>query len=94
MTSSTLERERDKTAGSATISGPLGAHPVETGLGAAGGGVAADALFGTVGREDAVAGVADGGLAGTTIAESIDPKAVITITLSSGCEARTARSRS
>jgi len=72
---STLERERDKTAGAAAISGPLGAHPVETGLDSAAGGVAADALFGTVGREDAVAGVVDGGLAGTTIAESIEPAA-------------------
>ena len=53
--------------------GPLGAHPVETELGSAAGGVAADALFGTVGREDAVAGVVDDGLAGTTIAESIEP---------------------
>jgi hypothetical protein len=35
MTSSTLERERDKTSGTATISGPLGARPVVTGLGAA-----------------------------------------------------------
>ena len=70
MTSSTLERERDKTAGATPISGPLGAHPVETGIS-----VVADALFGTVGREDAVAGVADGGLAGNTIAESIDPAA-------------------
>jgi hypothetical protein len=75
MTSSTLERERDKTAGAATISGPLGAHPVETGLSAAAGGVAADALFGTVGREDAVAGALGSGLAGNTIAESIDPAA-------------------
>ncbi len=73
MTSSTLEREPDKTAGAATISGPLGAHPVETGL--RGGGVAADALFGTVGREDAVAGVVDDGFAGNKIAESIDPAA-------------------
>ena len=75
MTSTTLERERDKTAGAATISGPLGAHPVETGLSAAAGGVAADALFGTVGREDAVAGALGSGLAGNTIAESIDPAA-------------------
>ena len=75
MTSSTLERERDKTAGAAPISGPLGAHPVETGLSATAGGVAADALFGTVGREDAVAGALGSGLAGNTIAESIDPAA-------------------
>jgi hypothetical protein len=71
MTSSTLERERDKTAGAATISGPLGAHPVETGLSAAAGGVAADALFGPVGREGAVAG----DVVGNKIAESIDPAA-------------------
>jgi hypothetical protein len=58
MTSSTLERERDRTAGAA----------------AAGGG-AADALLGTVGREDAVAGAVGGGLAGSKIAESIDPAA-------------------
>jgi len=75
MTSSTLERERDKTAAAATISGPLGGHPVETGLSAAAGGVAADAVFGTVGREDAVAGALGSGLAGNTIAESIDPAA-------------------
>ena len=67
---STLERERDKTAGAATIPGPLGAHPVETGLGSAAGGVAADALFETVGREGA-----PGTVAGTTIDESIDPAA-------------------
>ena len=48
MTSSTLERERDKTSG-----------------------VAADPLFGTVGREGAVAG----DVAGNTIDESIDPAA-------------------
>jgi hypothetical protein len=71
MTSSTLERERDKTAGAATISSPLGAHPVGTGLGAVAGGVAADALFGTVGREGAVAG----DVVGNKIAESIDPAA-------------------
>jgi hypothetical protein len=75
MTSSTLERERDKTADATPISGPLGAYPVETELSAAAGGIAADAVFGTVGREDAVAGVMDGGLAGNTIAESIDPAA-------------------
>ena len=75
MISSTLERERDKTADAATISGPLGADPVETGVGATAGGVAADALFGTVGREDAVAGVVDDGFAGNKIAESIDPAA-------------------
>ena len=67
---STLERERDKTAGAATIPGPLGAHPVETGHGSAAKGVAADALFETVGREGA-----PGTVAGTTIDESIDPAA-------------------
>ena len=75
MTSSTLERERDKTAGAAPIPGPLGAHPVGAGLSAAAGGVVADAVFGTVGREDAVAGALGSGLAGNTIAESIDPAA-------------------
>ena len=73
MISSTLERERDKTADAATISGPLGADPVETGVGATAGGGAADAVFGTVGREDAVAGAAGSGSAGNTFAESIDP---------------------
>jgi hypothetical protein len=34
MASSTLEHERDKTAGKATMSSPLGAHAVGTGLGA------------------------------------------------------------
>ena len=71
ITSGTLERERGKTAGAAPISGPLGAHPVGTGLSAAVGGVAADAVFGTVGREGRVAGA----VAGNTIAESIDPVA-------------------
>ena len=67
---STLERERDKTAGAATIPRPLGAHPVETGTGLTPGGVAPDALFETVGREGA-----PGTVAGTTIDESIDPAA-------------------
>ena len=75
MTTNSLERERENTASGPPIPGLLGAHPVETGLGPAAGGVAADALFGTVGREDAVAGVVDGGLAGNTIAESIEPAA-------------------
>ena len=70
MTSSTLKHERDKTAGATTIAGPPGAHPVGTGLGAAPKGVEADAPFGTVGREGAVAGEA-----GSTIAESIDTAA-------------------
>ena len=73
MTNSTLERERDITAHAAPISSLLDAHPVETALSAAAGGVPADAVFGTVGREDAVAGAAGSGSAGNTFAESIDP---------------------
>ena len=71
MTSSILERELDKTAGAATISGSLHVPPVGTGLEAAAGDVAADASFGTVGRE----GTAGSAVAGNAIAESIDPAA-------------------
>ena len=71
MTSSTVKHEQDKAAGAAPISRPLGANPVGTEPGAAAGGVAAETVFGTVGREGAVAG----GGAGKTIAESIDPAA-------------------
>ena len=48
MTITTLERERNKTANPTPTPGPLGAHPVGTGLGAAAGGAAAGALAGTV----------------------------------------------
>jgi len=73
MTNSTLERERDITAHAAPISSLLDAHPVETALSAAAGGVAADVVFGTVGREDGAAGAVAGGLAGNKFADSIDP---------------------
>ena len=80
MTSTTLERERNKTANPPLTPGPLGAHPVGTGLGAAAGGAAAGALAGTVAGPvgtvvGAVAGAVVGGLAGNAIATSIDPTA-------------------
>ena len=80
MTSTTLERERTKTANPPPTQGPLGAHPVGTGLGAAAGGAAAGALAGTVAGPvgtviGAVAGAVAGGLAGNAIATSIDPTA-------------------
>jgi hypothetical protein len=80
MTKSTLELERDKTENRDPASGPLGAHPVGTGLGAAAGGAAAGALAGTMAGPvgtvvGAVAGAVVGGLAGNQIAKSIDPTA-------------------
>ncbi|WP_435009620.1 hypothetical protein P12x_000878 [Tundrisphaera lichenicola] len=62
------------------ISGEPGAHPVGTGLGAAGAGAAAGAVGGAVGGPigaavGAVVGAVAGGLAGKGIAESIDPTA-------------------
>ena len=80
MTNTTLELDRNKTAKPDPASGPLGAHPVGTGLGAAAGGAAAGALAGTVAGPvgtvvGAVAGAVAGGLAGKAIARSIDPTA-------------------
>jgi len=80
MTSTTLERERNKTANPPLTPGPLGAHPVGTGLGAAAGGAAAGALAGTVAGPvgtviGAVAGAVAGGVAGNKIAKAIDPTA-------------------
>ena len=80
MTNSTLERDRNKTAKPDLASGPLGAHPVGTGLGAVAGGAAAGALAGTVAGPvgtavGAVAGAVAGGLAGKEIATAIDPTA-------------------
>ena len=80
MTNTTLELDRNKTAKPDPASGPLGAHPVGTGLGAAAGGAAAGALAGTVAGPvgtvaGAVAGAVAGGLAGNAIAKSIDPTA-------------------
>jgi hypothetical protein len=80
MTNTTLELDRNKTAKQDPASGPLGAHPVGTGLGAAAGGAAAGALAGTVAGPvgtvvGAVAGAVAGGLAGKAIAKSIDPTA-------------------
>lgn len=48
MTSTTLELERNRTANPPLSPGPLGAHPIGTGLGVAAGSVAAGALAGTV----------------------------------------------
>ncbi len=80
MTNTTLELDRNKTAKPDPTSGPLGAHPVGTGLGAVAGGAAAGALAGTVAGPvgtvaGAVAGAVAGGLAGNAIAKSIDPTA-------------------
>jgi len=80
MTNSTLELDRNKTAKLDPALGPLGAHPVGTGLGAVAGGAAAGALAGTVAGPvgtavGAVAGAVAGGLAGKAIAKSIDPTA-------------------
>ena len=80
MTSTTLERERNKTANPPPIPGPLGAHPVGTGLGAVAGGAAAGALTGTMAGPvgtviGAVAGAVAGGVAGNKIADAIDPTA-------------------
>jgi hypothetical protein len=80
MTKSTLELEREKTANRDPTSGPLGAHPVGTGLGAVAGGAAAGALAGTMAGPvgtavGAVAGAVAGGLAGNQIAKAIDPTA-------------------
>jgi len=80
MTNTTLELDRNKTAKPDPASGPLGAHPVGTGLGAAAGGAAAGALAGTVAGPvgtviGAVAGAVAGGVAGNKIAKAIDPTA-------------------
>ncbi len=80
MTKSTMELEREKTAKRDPTSGPLGAHPVGTGLGAVAGGAAAGALAGTMAGPvgtavGAVAGAVAGGLAGNQIAKAIDPTA-------------------
>jgi hypothetical protein len=78
MTSTTLERERNKTANPPP--GPLGAHPVGTGVGAVAGGAAAGALTGTMAGPvgtviGAVAGAVAGGVAGNNIAKAIDSNA-------------------
>ena len=76
MTNTTLELDRNKTVRPDPASGPLGTHPVGTGLGAAAGGAAAGALAGTVaGPVGTVVGAVAGGLAGKAIAKSIDPTA-------------------
>jgi hypothetical protein len=80
MTDKTLELDRDKAVNPNLAAGPLGAHPVGTGLGAVAGGAAAGALAGTVAGPvgtvaGAVAGAVVGGLAGHEIAKSIDPTA-------------------
>jgi len=80
MTNTALELDRNETAKQDSASGPLGAHPVGTGLGAAAGGAAAGALAGAVAGPvgtvvGAVAGAVAGGLAGKAIARSIDPTA-------------------
>lgn len=60
------------------ISGETGAHPVGTGIGAAGAGAVGTAIGGAVGGPvgavvGAVVGAAVGGLVGKNVAESIDP---------------------
>jgi hypothetical protein len=80
MTSKTLELDRETIAKPDMAAGPLGAHPVGTGLGAVAGGAAAGALAGTVAGPvgtvaGALAGAVVGGMAGHEIAKSIDPTA-------------------
>ncbi len=60
------------------ISGETGAHPVGTGIGAAGAGAAGAAIGGAIGGPvgavvGAVVGAFSGGLAGKSVAEAIDP---------------------
>src|SRR3954454_3674465 len=78
--SSTNDPARTKDENRDPLSGEPGAHPVGTGLGAAGAGAATGALGGAVGGPvgaavGAVVGAVAGGLAGKGIAESIDPTA-------------------
>lgn len=77
MTAKTPELEPEASARLDTTTGPLGAHPVGTGLGAVAGGAAAGAMAGTVAGPvgtvaGTLAGAVVGGLAGHDIAESID----------------------
>jgi hypothetical protein len=80
MTNSTMELDKNKTVRPAPDSGPLGAHPVGTGLGAVAGGAAAGAaaasVAGPVGTViGAAAGAVVGALAGKGIAKMVDPTA-------------------
>ena len=80
MTGTPLEPERNRTANPPLTPGPLGAHPIGTGLGVAAGSVAAGALAGTVAGPPgavigAAAGAVAGGVAGNKIARAIDPAA-------------------
>ncbi len=75
-----MSTSKPKDANLDPISGEPGAHPVGTGLGAAGAGAAAGAAGGMVAGPagaaiGAVIGAVAGGLAGKGIAESIDPTA-------------------
>lgn len=80
MTNSTMELDKNKTVEPDPATGPLGAHPLGTGLGAVAGGTAAGALAGTVVGPvgtviGAVAGAVAGGMVGKGIAKMIDPAA-------------------
>ncbi len=80
MTNSTMELDKNKTVKPDPASGPLGAHPVGTGLGAVAGGAAAGAavasVAGPVGTViGAAAGAVAGALAGKGIAKMVDPTA-------------------
>jgi len=74
------EEQNDQDVHRSSSSGPLGTHPVSTGLGAAAGGVAAGAAVGTVAGPigtiaGAAAGAIMGGLAGKAIGTVMDPTA-------------------
>ena len=78
--SNTNNPSRSKDENRDPLSGEPGAHPLGTGLGAAGAGAATGALGGAVAGPvgaaiGAVIGAVAGGLAGKGIAESIDPTA-------------------
>jgi hypothetical protein len=80
MTNSTMELDKSKTVKPEPATGPLGSHPVGTGLGAVAGGAAAGAaaasVAGPVGTViGAAAGAVAGALAGKGIARLADPTA-------------------
>lgn len=72
------DTKRNPNANPDPITGEKGAHPVGTGIGAAGAGAAATAVGAAVGGPvgavvSAVVGSVAGGLAGKGVAEQIDP---------------------
>jgi phage tail tape-measure protein len=75
----TNEKRDNREAHREPASGPLGTHPVSTGLGAVAGGMAVGAAVGTVAGPvgtiaGATAGAIVGGMAGKAIGKAIDPK--------------------